>query len=44
MRFLDDWGQPIAPPDLRPRDDDPGGGTYTPPLGERLVADTFTWN
>ena len=24
--------------------DDPGGGTYTPPLGERLAADTFTWN
>ncbi len=44
VRFLDSWGQPIAPPELRRPGDDPGGGTYTPPLGERLASDTFTWN
>ena len=47
LRFHDPWGRPIQPPDLKPPD--PGGGrapppTFTPPLGERLTADTFTWN
>ena len=49
LRFLDPWGRPIQAP--VPRPPDPGGGPgpngpppYTPPLGERLTAHTFTWN
>jgi hypothetical protein len=49
LRFLDHFGHPIEPP--RP-DPPPGTGPprdavpspYTPPLAERLTADTFTWN
>jgi Domain of unknown function (DUF222) len=55
LRFLDRWGQPISPPDPAPPNPGPprGGGPppegqppsrYTPPLAERLTADTFTWN
>jgi hypothetical protein len=53
LRFLDRWGQPIRPPDLPPPGErpppDPGGGPpppppFTPPLAERLTADTFSWN
>jgi hypothetical protein len=53
LRFLDCWGNTIGPPHLGPpgegRPPDPGGGTppspqFTPPLAERLTADTFTWN
>jgi Domain of unknown function (DUF222) len=54
LRFLDRWGHPIAPPDVPPPGDgrppDPGGGVtppappFTPPLAERLTADTFAWN
>ena len=47
LRFLDPFGHPIAPP---PPDPPPGTGhrapppPYTPPLAERLTADTFAWN
>jgi Domain of unknown function (DUF222)/HNH endonuclease len=45
LRFLDRWGHPIEPP---PPDPPPGAGPppppYTPPLAERLTADTFAWN
>jgi hypothetical protein len=55
MRFVDRWGQSIAPPGHDPPDAGPprGGGPlregsrpslYAPPLAERLTADTFTWN
>jgi Domain of unknown function (DUF222)/HNH endonuclease len=55
VRFLDRWGQPLAPPRLDPPDpgpsrsgrpppDRPPPPPYTPPLAERLTADTFTWN
>ena len=47
LRFLDPWGQPIeaTPPDP-PGEPPPGERPppFTPPLGERLTADTFTWN
>jgi hypothetical protein len=52
LRFHDPWGQPITPPEPDPPPDPPGGPPdaggdpppYTPPLGERLTADTFAWN
>jgi Domain of unknown function (DUF222) len=52
LRFLDRWGNSIGPPDLGPpgegRPPDPGGcgppPPFTPPLAERLTADTFAWN
>jgi Domain of unknown function (DUF222)/HNH endonuclease len=52
LRFLDRWGEPIAPPGLDPPtgtdpppdSEPPGPSPYTPPLGERLTADTFTWS
>ena len=52
LRFLDRFGQPIAPPGLDPppgtrppRDGPPPPPSpYTPPLAEPLTADTFTWN
>jgi hypothetical protein len=51
LRFLDAWGDPIAAPDPdppgRPPDCDPPPlvpRIFTPPLGERLRAQTFSWN
>jgi Domain of unknown function (DUF222)/HNH endonuclease len=54
LRFLDPFGHPIAPPrpDPPPGTGPPGTGPpdggpperYTPPLAERLTADTFAWN
>ena len=53
LRFLDRWGNATGPPDLDPPDGapPPSGGRprapspgHTPPLAERLTADTFTWN
>ncbi len=52
LRFLDRFGQAIAPPGLDPppgtrppRDGPPPPPSpYTPPLAERLTADTFSWN
>jgi len=67
LRFLDRYGQPIAPPDIDPPAAGPSSGPppangppdsggpprdgpppdpspYTPPLGERLPSDSFTWN
>jgi hypothetical protein len=52
VRFLDRWGNTIGPPDLgppvegRPPDlaDGPPPPPFTPPLAERLTADTFSWN
>jgi hypothetical protein len=47
LRFLDRWGNPIAPPEPDPpgaAPPDSGPPPFTPPLGERLTADTFTWN
>jgi hypothetical protein len=54
LRFLDHFGHPIAPPrlDPPPGTGPPDGGPpghappqpYTPPLAERLTADTFAWN
>jgi Domain of unknown function (DUF222)/HNH endonuclease len=53
LRFLDPFGHPIAPPrlDPPPGSEPPDGGPpgdvppqpYTPPLAERLTADTFAW-
>jgi hypothetical protein len=47
LRFLDRHGIPIEPPGLDPPATGPphaGPPPFTPPLGERLGADTFTWN
>jgi hypothetical protein len=56
LRFLDPFGHPIEPPRLDPppgsgppEDRPPGDppsppSPYTPPLAERLTADTFAWN
>ena len=47
LRFLDPWGQPITAPDPHPPDAvgrPPDPPSFTAPLGERLTADTFTWN
>jgi hypothetical protein len=49
LRFLDPFGHPIEPPPpdpppgTAPPDGDPRS-PYTPPLAERLTADTFAWN
>ncbi len=46
LRFLDHFGHPIEPPrpDPPPGTGPPPPSPYTPPLAERLTADTFTWN
>jgi Domain of unknown function (DUF222)/HNH endonuclease len=47
LRFLDRFGHPIAPPEPIPPGEPPPDGRpppFTPPLAERLLADSFTWN
>ena len=48
VRMADPWGHPIGPPEADPppagRPPDGVPPPFTPPLGERLTADTFTWN
>ena len=47
LRFLDRDGHEIIEPGPDPSGEpppDPPPRTFTPPLGERLTADTFTWN